>query len=73
MAFRPEFFADSSRLQQIAAQELEVGGIIFNDIPTYRAENMPYGGVKESGLGREGVRFTMVDFSERKTLVTWQG
>ena len=66
-------FTDSSRLQHMAAQELEVGGIIFNDIPTYRADNMPYGGVKESGLGREGIRFTMEDFSERKTLVTWRG
>jgi acyl-CoA reductase-like NAD-dependent aldehyde dehydrogenase len=66
-------FTDSASLQQLAAQELEVGGIIFNDIPTFRADNMPYGGVKESGLGREGVRFTMEDFSERKTLVTWRG
>lgn len=66
-------FTDSATLQQMAAQELEVGGIIFNDIPTFRADNMPYGGIKESGLGREGVRFTMEDFSERKTLVTWRG
>ncbi len=66
-------FTDSAKLQQLAAQELEVGGIIYNDIPTFRADNMPYGGVKESGLGREGIRFTMEDFSERKTLVHWRG
>ena len=36
--------------------ELEVGGVIVNDIPTYRIDHMPYGGVKDSGLGREGIR-----------------
>ena len=63
-------FTDSASLQQLAAQQLEVRGIIFNDIQTFRADNMPYGEVKESGLGREGLRYTMEDFSERKTLFT---
>ncbi len=53
--------------------ELEVGGILINEVPTYRQDNMPYGGVKESGLGREGLRYAMEDFSERRTLVTWKG
>jgi acyl-CoA reductase-like NAD-dependent aldehyde dehydrogenase len=66
-------FTDSLKIQQQAAKHLDVGGIIFNDVPTFRSDNMPYGGVKESGLGREGVRFTMEDFSERKTFVYWQG
>jgi len=63
-------FTDSATLHQYATQHLEVGGIILNDIPTFRADNMPYGGVKGSGLGREGVRFAMEDFCERRTVVT---
>ena len=43
--------------------ELEVGGVIIGDVPSYRADQMPYGGVKESGVGREGVRYAMTDFS----------
>ena len=63
-------FTDSAALHQYATQHLEVGGLILNDIPTFRADNMPYGGVKGSGLGREGVRFAMEDFCERRTVVT---
>lgn len=48
---------------------LEVGGVIINDVPSFRVDNMPYGGVKDSGLGREGVRFAMEDMSERRLLV----
>jgi acyl-CoA reductase-like NAD-dependent aldehyde dehydrogenase len=66
-------FTDSSALIQRALKMLEVGGIIVNEVPTYRADNMPYGGVKESGLGREGVRYAMEDYCERRVLVTWQG
>jgi len=49
--------------------ELEVGGVIVNDIPTYRIDNMPYGGVKDSGLGREGIRFAIEDMTEIRNLV----
>jgi acyl-CoA reductase-like NAD-dependent aldehyde dehydrogenase len=52
-----------------AWDRLEVGGIIVNDVPSYRVDNMPYGGVKDSGLGREGVRFAMEDMSEIRNLV----
>jgi glyceraldehyde-3-phosphate dehydrogenase (NADP+) len=52
-----------------AFDELEVGGVIVNDVPTYRIDNMPYGGVKDSGLGREGVRWTMDEMTEIKLLV----
>jgi len=52
-----------------AWDELEVGGIVVNDVPSYRVDNMPYGGVKDSGLGREGVRFAMEDFSEIRNMV----
>ncbi|PXA95853.1 aldehyde dehydrogenase [Nostoc sp. 3335mG] len=52
-----------------AWDRLEVGGVIVNDVPSYRVDNMPYGGVKESGLGREGVRFAIQDMTEIRNLV----
>ena len=52
-----------------AWDKLEVGGIIINDVPSYRVDNMPYGGVKDSGLGREGIRFALEDMSEIRNLV----
>jgi acyl-CoA reductase-like NAD-dependent aldehyde dehydrogenase len=52
-----------------AFDELEVGGVIINDVPTYRIDNMPYGGVKESGLGREGVRWAVEEMTELRLLV----
>jgi glyceraldehyde-3-phosphate dehydrogenase (NADP+) len=48
---------------------LEVGGVIINDIPTYRIDHMPYGGVKDSGLGREGLRWSMEDMTDARLLV----
>ena len=48
---------------------LEVGGVVIGDVPSYRVDNMPYGGVKESGLGREGIRFAMEDMSEIRNMV----
>ncbi|MBI3891041.1 MAG: aldehyde dehydrogenase family protein, partial [Candidatus Wallbacteria bacterium] len=52
-----------------AFQELEVGGVIANDFPMYRADQMPYGGVKQSGFGREGLRYTMEEMTEPRLLV----
>jgi acyl-CoA reductase-like NAD-dependent aldehyde dehydrogenase len=52
-----------------AWDRLEVGGVIIGDVPSYRVDNMPYGGVKDSGLGREGVRFAMDDMTEIRNLV----
>ncbi|WP_426162865.1 aldehyde dehydrogenase family protein [Sandarakinorhabdus sp. DWP1-3-1] len=52
-----------------AWDRLEVGGVIINDVPSYRVDNMPYGGVKDSGLGREGVRFAMEDMTEIRNMV----
>jgi acyl-CoA reductase-like NAD-dependent aldehyde dehydrogenase len=52
-----------------AAAELEVGGVIIGDVPSYRADQMPYGGVKGSGTGREGVRSAMEDFTEERVTV----
>ena len=52
-----------------AFDHLEVGGVIVNDVPTYRIDHMPYGGVKDSGLGREGVRWSIDEMTEIKLLV----
>jgi glyceraldehyde-3-phosphate dehydrogenase (NADP+) len=52
-----------------AYDALEVGGVLINQVPTFRTENMPYGGVKDSGFGREGVRYAMEDMTEIKSLV----
>ncbi|MEM1075894.1 MAG: aldehyde dehydrogenase family protein [Pseudomonadota bacterium] len=52
-----------------AWDSLDVGGIVINDVPSYRVDNMPYGGVKDSGLGREGIRFAMQDLAEIRNLV----
>jgi glyceraldehyde-3-phosphate dehydrogenase (NADP+) len=52
-----------------AYRELEVGGVIANDISTWRVDHMPYGGVKDSGFGREGVRYAIEEMTEPKLLV----
>ncbi|RDG35371.1 aldehyde dehydrogenase family protein, partial [Streptomyces corynorhini] len=52
-----------------AHRALEVGGVIIGDVPSYRADQMPYGGVKESGVGREGVRFAMDDYTYERVMV----
>jgi acyl-CoA reductase-like NAD-dependent aldehyde dehydrogenase len=52
-----------------AFNELEVGGVIVNDVPTYRIDHMPYGGVKDSGLGREGLRWAIEDMTEIRIMV----
>ncbi|MGY1961873.1 aldehyde dehydrogenase family protein [Nocardia gipuzkoensis] len=52
-----------------AAAVLEVGGVIVGDVPSYRADQMPYGGIKDSGTGHEGVRAAMDDFTEPRVLV----
>jgi acyl-CoA reductase-like NAD-dependent aldehyde dehydrogenase len=52
-----------------AWDRLDVGGVVIGDVPSYRVDNMPYGGVKDSGLGREGVRFAMEDMTEIRNLV----
>jgi acyl-CoA reductase-like NAD-dependent aldehyde dehydrogenase len=55
-----------------AFNELEVGGVIVNDVPTYRIDHMPYGGVKDSGLGREGLRWAIEDMTEIRIMVLAQ-
>jgi len=52
-----------------AAERLRVGGVMINDIPTFRVDHMPYGGVKESGTGREGVKYAVEEMTETKLVV----
>ncbi|MEV0280674.1 aldehyde dehydrogenase family protein [Streptomyces sp. NPDC050610] len=52
-----------------AHRALEVGGVIIGDVPSYRADQMPYGGAKQSGVGREGVRYAMEDYTYERVLV----
>ncbi|NJQ05312.1 aldehyde dehydrogenase family protein [Streptomyces lonarensis] len=52
-----------------AHRALEVGGVIIGDVPSYRADQMPYGGVKQSGVGREGVQFAMEDYTYERVMV----
>ena len=52
-----------------AHRDLEVGGVVIGDVPCYRADQMPYGGVKDSGVGREGLRSAMEDFTYERVLV----
>jgi acyl-CoA reductase-like NAD-dependent aldehyde dehydrogenase len=61
-------FTNDLRNVLSAYQQLEVGGVIINDYPTYRIDHMPYGGVKESGFGREGVRYAIEEMTELKLL-----
>jgi glyceraldehyde-3-phosphate dehydrogenase (NADP+) len=63
-------FTSDIRHAAAAAERLEYGGVIINDVPTFRVDNMPYGGVKNSGFGREGVRYAMEEMCERRTIVS---
>jgi len=62
------FTRDLYKVQR-AWDRLEVGGVIIGDVPSWRVDHMPYGGVKESGLGREGIRFAIEDMTEIRLLV----
>ncbi|MFO0677864.1 MAG: aldehyde dehydrogenase family protein [Polyangiaceae bacterium] len=62
-------FTDSHACIEKAYRDLHVGGLVVNDVPTFRVDVMPYGGMRDSGIGREGVRFAMEDMTERKLMV----
>ena len=67
-------FTDSLAHAHQAWDRLEVGGVVINDVPSFRVDNMPYGGVKDSGLGREGIRYAIEDMTEARLMVmreTW--
>ncbi|WP_053368540.1 aldehyde dehydrogenase family protein [Bacillus sp. FJAT-27245] len=63
-------YTNSIKNALYASQELYVGGVIINDIPTFRVDQMPYGGVKESGTGREGIKYAVEEMTEMK-LIVW--
>ncbi len=62
------FTRDLYKMQK-AWDELDVGGVVIGDVPSWRVDHMPYGGVKDSGLGREGIRFAIEDMTEIRNLV----
>jgi glyceraldehyde-3-phosphate dehydrogenase (NADP+) len=62
-------FTNNIEEMNYAFRKLEVGGVIINDAPTFRVDHMPYGGIKDSGLGREGVKYAIHDMMEAKILV----
>lgn len=63
-------FTDSLSRVRAAYQRLDVGALIVNDVPSFRSDVMPYGGRKDSGIGREGVRYAIEEYTDRKMLVT---
>ncbi len=62
-------YTDSISEMNLAFEKIECGGVIINDVPTFRVDHMPYGGIKDSGLGREGVKYAMLDMLEPRVLV----
>jgi acyl-CoA reductase-like NAD-dependent aldehyde dehydrogenase len=62
-------FTNDIRRALLAYEVLDVGGVLINQVPTWRVENMPYGGIKDSGFGREGLRYAMEEMTEIKTLI----
>src|SRR5213082_207475 len=62
-------FTRDAKLLFNAYEELEVGGLIAGDVPSFRIDHMPYGGIKDSGLGREGLRYAIEEMTEPKLLV----
>lgn len=63
-------YTDNVHTALDAAENLQVGGVMINDVPTFRVDNMPYGGVKESGTGREGLKYAVEEMTEMK-LIVW--
>jgi len=62
-------FTDSQAQIKYAFEHLEVGGLMINEVPTYRADHMPYGGIKDSGFGREGLKYSIMEMMESKIMV----
>ncbi len=66
-------FSNDYRHIHYAFHNLEVGGVLINEVPTFRADHMPYGGIKDSGLGREGPKYAIMDMLEAKVMVSDHG
>ena len=63
-------FTDSLTRVREAYDTLDVGALVVNDVPSFRVDSMPYGGRRDSGIGREGVRYAIEEMTDRKMLVT---
>lgn len=66
-------YTNSVKHALYATKKLEVGGVMINDVPTYRVDQMPYGGLKNSGTGREGIKYAVEEMTELKLIVWNQG
>jgi acyl-CoA reductase-like NAD-dependent aldehyde dehydrogenase len=66
-------FTQSLQRAWQAFGSLDVGGVLINTVPTFRVENMPYGGTKDSGFGREGIRYAMEEMTEPRSLIVKLG
>jgi glyceraldehyde-3-phosphate dehydrogenase (NADP+) len=62
-------FTNSIDEMNFSFNELEVGGVMINEVPTFRVDHMPYGGIKDSGLGREGLKYAILDMMEAKVMI----
>ncbi|RKD22643.1 aldehyde dehydrogenase [Ammoniphilus oxalaticus] len=62
-------YTNDIHLAMEAAEQLQVGAVLINDIPTFRVDQMPYGGVKESGMGREGIKYALEEMTELKLVI----
>lgn len=62
-------YTDNIKHALLAAEKLQAGGVMINDIPTFRVDHMPYGGVKDSGMGREGIKYAIREMTELKLVV----
>jgi glyceraldehyde-3-phosphate dehydrogenase (NADP+) len=62
-------FTNDMQEVDTAFNDIQTGGVIINDVPTFRVDHMPYGGIKDSGLGREGVKYAIHDMLEARILV----
>ena len=62
-------FTNNLEKALVAFENIEAGGVVINDVPTYRIDHMPYGGVKASGLGREGIKYAIEDMTEPRLMV----
>jgi len=62
-------FTNDLQESEQAFNEIDTGGVIINDVTTFRVDHMPYGGIKDSGMGREGVKYAILDMMEAKILV----
>ena len=62
-------YTDSITEMNLAFENIECGGVIINDVPTFRVDQMPYGGIKDSGFGREGLKYAILDMLEPRILV----